>query len=469
MFKISIGPPDRVPACGALYLLGRKLIYGALLEPRENRTSRCYRRANPRWSHHQHGTLNMGIVVFANARIFDGASADYIENGSVIVEDGIIQAVEPTQTSIPSADVVDCTGRTLMPGMIDAHVHVNASSCNLTLASRNLPSYNTAFAARFLRNSLECGFTTVRDVGGADAGLGRAVREGLIVGARLLYGGRIISQTGGHGDFRPPDEATLQICGCCSHQDGLSVLVDGVSQVRRAVREEIRRGASHVKIMASGGVASPSDPLERCQFSDEEIIAAVDEATRAGVYVAAHCHPTDAVRRCVQLGVKSIEHGTLIDESTAAFAASRGAFIVPTMAVIFALRDEGAELGLSSASLEKLHKIVRPALKGLEIMNRAGVKMGFGTDLLGPHYTRQCTEFLLRREVLSPLEILRSACSINAELLGKAGVLGCIAPGAIADILVIDGDPLRDIAVLSQNGTRISVIMRNGSFHRRAL
>lgn len=411
----------------------------------------------------------MSIVIFRNARIFDGFSADYLEDECVIVEDGIIRGTERTFRSISNAEVVDCEGRTLMPGMIDAHVHVYASSCNLTQVTRRPLSYNALFAARFLRHALDCGFTSVRDAGGADVGLGDAMKEGLSAGSRLFYGGRIISQTGGHGDFRPSSEVAPTICGCCAHQDDLAVLADGVDEVRRAVRGELRRGASHIKIMGSGGVASPSDPLERCQFSEEEIAAAVDEATRAGSYVAAHCHPAESVHRCVALGVRSIEHATLIDDSTAAFVATHGAFVVPTMAVIFALRQDGAQLGLPPASIAKLGRIADRALAGLEIMSRAGVKMGFGTDLLGPHYIRQCTEFTLRREVLSPLDILRSACSVNADLLGQGATLGRIIPDAAADLLVVDGDPLRDIGVLAQSGAKLPIIMKAGLFHRRSI
>jgi imidazolonepropionase-like amidohydrolase len=240
----------------------------------------------------------MSLVLFRNARIFDGWSAECLENGSVLVGDGVIRDVTTGSASFPGADVLECGGRTLMPGLIDAHVHVYASSCNLTEVTRRPLSYNALFACRFLRRALDCGFTTVRDVGGADVGLAQAIQKGFIVSPRLYYGGRIISQTGGHGDFRPSEES---LCGCCAQENDLVVLADGVSEMRRAVRSELRRGASHIKIMASGGVASPSDPLERCQFSDDGTSAAVDEATRAGSYIAAHCHPAEAVRRCISL------------------------------------------------------------------------------------------------------------------------------------------------------------------------
>jgi imidazolonepropionase-like amidohydrolase len=245
-------------------------------------------------------------------------------------------------------------------------------------------------------------------------------------------------------------------------------LADGVDAVRRAVREELRRGASHVKLMASGGVASPTDPLDRCQYSDEEIRAAVEEASRAGSYIATHCHPAEAIRRSALLGVRSIEHCTLVDDESAALMAERGAFAVPTMAVIFALMEEGEELGFPPVSMEKLRRVSGRALTGLEILKRAGVKMGLGTDLLGPQHIRQSTEFTLRAQVLPPLDILRSACVINAEILNQTGRLGCVCEGALADLLVVDGNPLSDISVLTDT-RNLRVIMKDGLFHSRSI
>jgi imidazolonepropionase-like amidohydrolase len=343
---------------------------------------------------------------------------------------------------------------------------------NIVRVVQSPMSYLAHFAARFLAASIDRGFTTLRDVGGADIGLALAIKEGLLgTVPRLIYGGRFISQTGGHGDFRPGDHAfeTGSVCGCSYHGDQLAVIADGADAVRQAVREELRRGASHIKIMASGGVASPTDPIDRCQYSDEEIRAAVEEADRAGHYVAAHCHPKEAVRRAAELGVRSIEHATMIDEATAGFVAEKGAFTVPTMAIMVGLLEEGQSLGLPAASLEKLKRFGDGAFLTLEIMKRAGVRMGLGTDLLGSLHVRQSTEFTLRARVLPAIDVLRSACAVNAELIGQAGKLGCIREGAMADILVVDGNPLEDISVLGSGGDRLSVIMKNGSFHKRAI
>jgi imidazolonepropionase-like amidohydrolase len=401
-------------------------------------------------------------VLFRNARVFDGDSEVLREGFDVQVADGLIRRIAPRLEANEPVDVVDCTGRVLMPGLIDAHVHVYAAGLNFTRIAQSPFSYLAHFAARFMRASLDRGFTTLRDVGGADVGLASALREGLLDNApRLFYGGRAISQTGGHGDFRPGDHG----CGC--HIDSLTIIADGVDPVRRAVREELRRGASHVKLMASGGIASPTDALECCQYSDDEIRAAVDEATRAGSYVATHCHPAEAVRRSVALGVRSIEHATLIDRETADFVAERGAFAVPTMATLAALAEEGEALGFPPASMEKLRRVGDRAFAGLEIMQRAGVKMGLGTDLLGAQHVRQTSEFTLRARVLPAIDILRSACAVNAELLGQTSRLGTVREGAVADLLLVDGNPLEDISLLARNGDGLVIVMQNGRIHKR--
>ena len=410
-------------------------------------------------------------IVFRSARVFDGESETLRDGLNVVVEDGVIREISE-RPAAGDAVVVDCGGRVLMPGLIDAHVHVYAAGLNLGRVLQSPVSYLAHFAAQFLRASLDRGFTTLRDVGGADIGLASAIKDGLLDRVpRLFYGGRAISQTGGHGDFRPGDHSfeAGHYCGCSYHADQLAVIADGVDAVRKAVREELRRGASHIKIMASGGLASPTDPLDRCQYSDDEIRAAVDEAERAGSYVAAHCHPAQAVRRAAALGVRSIEHATLIDLPTAEYVAERGSFAVPTMAVIIALVEKGAELGFPPVSLEKLRRVADSALTSLEIMKRAGVKMGFGTDLLGALHVRQSTEFTLRAKVLPAIDVLRSACVVNAALLGETGRLGCIREGAVADLLVLDGNPFEDISVLGSGGDRLPIIMKDGRFHKRTI
>ncbi|HVO99749.1 MAG TPA: amidohydrolase family protein [Bryobacteraceae bacterium] len=409
-------------------------------------------------------------IVFRSATVFDGDSPKLRDNSNVVVSDGVIREIS-SRPADGDAEVIDCAGRVLMPGLIDAHVHVYISGLNISRIAQTPMSYLAHYAARFLKASLDRGFTTVRDVGGADVGLASAIRDGWLDRVpRLLYGGRILSQTGGHGDARPGDHALDGVLCCgCSRADQLAVIADGVDEVRRAVREELRRGANHIKIMASGGVASPTDPLDRCQYSEEEIRAAVDEAERAGSYVAAHCHPAESVRRAAELGVRSIEHATLIDGPTADFVAERAAFCVPTMAIIAALVEEGEKMGFPPVSMDELRRIADSALVSLEIMKRAGVKMAFGTDLLGALHVRQSTEFTLRAKVLPAINILRAACSTGAELIGQSGRLGCVREGAMADLLVVDGNPLQDISVMASGGAQIPVIMKDGKLHKNSL
>ena len=408
-------------------------------------------------------------IVFRSARVFDGESEKLREGVDVVVEGGVIREIAERPVA-GDAEIVDCGGRFLMPGLIDAHVHVYAAGLNITRVVQSPVSYLAHFATQFMRSSLDRGFTTLRDVGGADIGLALAIRDGLLDRVpRLFYGGRVISQTGGHGDFRPGDHSLEHYCGCSYHSDPMATIADGADAVRKAVREELRRGASHIKIMASGGVASPTDPLDRCQYSDGEISAAVEEADRAGSYVAAHCHPKEAVHRAAALGVRSIEHATLIDRETAEFVAERGSFTVPTISTLVALLEEGESLGLPKVSMEKLRRVSDSTLGSLEIMKRAGVKMGLGSDLLGTLHTRQSTEFTLRAKVLPAIDVLRSACVVNAELLGQTGKLGCIRAGAVADLLVVDGNPLEDMSALGSGGDRIPIIMHDGRFHKRTI
>jgi imidazolonepropionase-like amidohydrolase len=411
-------------------------------------------------------------VLFRNARVFDGFGPGYLETAEVFVEDGLIKEVSETPIR-NSADVVANVGRrVLMPGLIDNHMHLYATGVDIIAAIRERWSFIANWGAFQLRQSLDRGFTSVRDVGGADVGLARAVQHGLFPSPRLFYGGAALSQTGGHGDFRRPWEDDDGVCGCVFNvgsQGKICGVVDGADAMRRAVREELRKGAHHIKIMGSGGVVSPSDPLDRTQFTDEEIRVAVEETGRHGTYVTAHIHPAHAARRCSELGVRCIEHGTLMDDATAAILAKRGTYVVPTLAIIFGLEEEGERLGFPPVSMEKLRAIIGQALPGLESMARAGVKLGFGTDLLGKLQVRQCNEFGLRGRVQEPLPILQSATSVNADILMQSGKLGCIKPEAHADILVVDGDPLKDIGVLGQDGRTLSAIMQAGVFHKTLL
>jgi imidazolonepropionase-like amidohydrolase len=408
----------------------------------------------------------MHSLLFINARVFDGRNGDCGEGLSVRVAHGLIQEISATPLPAPEGTlVIDCGGGTLMPGLIDCHVHAFANDVAVARIESAGEAYRTAHAVRMLGHALACGFTTVRDIGGGNHSLWRALADGLVRGPRYFYAGKILSMTGGHGDFRPIDERPRYeaLCGCAGAGANMfAVIADGIDEVLRATREELRQGAHCIKIMGSGGVASPTDPIWMNQYREDEIRAIVNECTERRTYVSAHCHPASAVRRCVEFGVRCIEHATLIDDDTARFVAERGAFIVPTMSIIFALVEQGRALGFPPQSQAKVEQVFEQAISGLEAMRRAGVRLAYGTDLLGSTYTDQCREFTLRAKVFTPLEILRQATSTAAELLMMEGRIGCIAPGAEADLLLVDGDPLADIGLLAANGHHLRAIVRAG-------
>lgn len=408
----------------------------------------------------------MNDLLFKNARIFDGHEADCPDGMSVRVSGGRIVQIASEQLQPEGARVIDAGGRTLMPGLIDAHVHAFASDVAVQKIEAMGEAYRTAHAVRMLNHALQCGFTTVRDVGGGNYSLYRAIADGLVNGPRYLYSGKILTMTGGHGDSRQVEERPRYQMACACGEspvfNSFCVVADGMDACIRAAREELRQGAHCIKITGSGGVASPTDPIWMNQFREDEIRAIVNECTERRTYVASHCHPASAVRRSVDFGVRSIEHGTLIDDDTARFVAERGAFVVPTLAVLFALAEAGSQLGFPSQSMAKLEAVGKHAIAGLDSMRRAGVKIGFGTDLIGTTYDQQCREFNLRSQVFTPLEILRQATSITADLMMMSGEIGCVAVGARADLLIVDGDPLKDISIVAASGRHLRMIVRDG-------
>lgn len=412
----------------------------------------------------------MPLTLLTNARLFDGVRAECHEGLQVLIEGDEIREVSDRPIQMSGAQVIDVAGRTLMPGLIDAHFHAYFSDVNWQKVDAAGEAYRAAYAVRKLGHALDCGFTTVRDIGGGDYGLWRAIEDGLIRAPRFFYSGKILSMTGGHGDTRGMNESEHRQGYCaCGHASALAVVADGVEECIKAAREELRRGAHCIKVMASGGVTSPTDPIWMNQFREDELRAIVNEASERNSYVSAHCHPASAARRCIEFGVRVIEHGTLMDDETAIYAAGRGVFVVPTLVIINVLAECGAQLGLPAESQRKVQAISREALQALDAMRRAQVKVGFGTDLLGATYVHQCQEFRLRREIFSALEILRQATSINAAILQQEDKLGCIKPGARADVLVVDGDPLKDINLLADNGKHVRLIMRAGQIVRNEI
>ncbi len=232
------------------------------------------------------------------------------------------------------------------------------------------------------------------------------------------------------------------------------------------MREELRKGAAQIKLMVSGGVLSPSNPVWMDQYSEAEIRATVEEAVTRRTYVMAHAHTTSAARRCVDFGVRSIEHGTLIDRETAEYVAASEAFVVPTLSTILMLKQHGPELGLPGVFADKLGTLFEDAQRAVVHCREAGVKLGLGSDLIGPLHVHQAMELTLRAEITSPGEALHAATRTNAALLNKAGELGTVATGVIADLLLVDGDPLQNIDLLQHQGAHLSVIMKAGTLHK---
>jgi imidazolonepropionase-like amidohydrolase len=409
-------------------------------------------------------------LVLENARIFDGFSEDLVEGGSVLIADGIIQEVSTGAIKADGARRIDVAGKTLMPGLIDMHIHSYFSDLDPRVLNDRDAPYRTAYAARKLEYILDCGFTTVRDIGGGDYPLANAIEDGLIRGPRFFYAGKILSMTGGHVDYRMPNEKhhTHGYCSCGS-MNWAGVVVDGVDECIKASREELRRGAHCIKIVASGGVMSPSDPIWMNQFREDETRAIVQECVERRTYVAAHCLTSASVRRSIDFGVRCIEHATMIDAETAALIAEHGAYVVPTIVCMFSLIEHGLEMGLPADRVDPLNAVYKEAISGLDLMRTAGVKLAYGTDLLAGFYTQQCREFELRREVFTPIELLRQATSMGAEILMQEGRLGCVRAEAHADLIVVDGNPLEDIGLLAANGAKLDLIMRGGQIIKNRL
>jgi imidazolonepropionase-like amidohydrolase len=406
-------------------------------------------------------------LLLRDAAVLDAAAGALVEGQAVLVEDDRIVETGPTATvSAGDARVVDVAGRTVMPGLIDAHVHVNAVTADLGGMAEWSPAYVTARAAGLLRGMLDRGFTTVRDVAGADFGIAAAVDEGFLPGPRIRFAGKALSQTGGHGDDRGPGRTALDQHPC---SPSMSVIADGVDEVRRAARQQLRTGAHHVKVMLSGGVASPTDRIDSTQYSIEELRAIVEEAEAANRYVTGHAYTARAVNRGLEAGVHCIEHGNLMDESSIKLFLATGAFYVPTLATYGALAEEGLDHGLPAAQHRKVFEVLDAGLRAVELAHRARVPMAYGTDLLGGMQRRQLTELTLRAQVQPAVDVLRAATVSAARLLRMEGEVGVVAPGAYADLLVVDGNPLERIEVLTEPTRRLRMIVKAGTVHRDTL
>lgn len=408
----------------------------------------------------------MSLILFKNAKLLDPLKKDLQDGFSVLVEKDAIKEVSDKSIKAKNAQTFDLKGKVLMPGLIDLHAHVVATQLNLNVQAQLPNALVLMRSLSIMQGMLRRGFTTIRDAGGGDWGLKCAIEEGDIVGPRLFISVHALSQTSGHSDIRARSDFTgAQICGCCFRSGSIGRVVDGVDALRKAVREEFLMGADQIKIMASGGVASPTDPVASMGYSESELLAIVEEASNRQSYVMAHCYTAEAIERAVRCGVRTIEHGNLVDAKTAKLMAKKGAYAVPTLVTYDALANEGAKYGLGPESVVKIETVRSKGLHSLELYKKAGVKMGFGTDLLGPSQRLQSDEFKIRTQVLSPQEVIQSATTTAAEILNMQGKLGRIAGGAMADLLVVNGNPLKDISYLLGQGENIPVVMKGGKIY----
>jgi len=398
-------------------------------------------------------------TIFTNARVLDVVAGEYQTGQSVLIRDGKIVEIGSSVKITKDSVEIPLNGKTLMPGLCDAHVHVTAYTANFAKLKATSPFYVGIKAFEIMGGMLARGFTTVRDAGGADHGLANAVEENPTAAPRLLFCGHALSQTGGHGDMRRPGEVSLHQCFCCS---GMGHVCDGITEVLRAAREEIRRGATHLKIMASGGVSSPTDRITSTQFTEEELRAIVNEANAANIPVMAHAYTARAINRALKCGVKSIEHGNLLDQSSVDLMLNDDRFLVPTLVIYHALVQEGTEAGLSADMVQKTWEVLDAGLDALKLAHQQNVNIAFGTDLLGIMHRRQLEEFTLRSPVIPNDDLIRQATCNAARLFNMEDDIGQVKEGLLADLIVIDGDPLDHISALTTPEKSLKMVMKEG-------
>ena len=408
----------------------------------------------------------MGVTILRNASVLDPERGELAEGQSVVINGSRIADVGRGLTGPDDAVVFDVAGRTVMPGLIDAHTHPAVVDMDLFAMAEWPPSYVAARAGRALEGMLARGFTTIRDVGGGDFGLARAVEEGYFTGPRIRFGGKQLSQTGGAGDWRAPSR---RVYDDNYYSPAIGVICDGIPEVRRAVREEVRRGAHHIKVYLSGAVDSPSDRVDSTQFSLEELRAIVEEATAANIYVAGHAYTSRAINRGLECGVRSIEHGNLMDSSSIPLFKQYEAFYVPTIVTYHTLAAKSRDGLLPADIAVKLQQVIDGALGALEMAHAAGIPIVYGTDLFADMHDQQLQEFVIRAEVQPPADLIRSATTTAAQLLRLVGEVGAVAPGALADLLVVDGNPLEDIRVLTTPQRSLKLIMKDGQVYKNEL
>ncbi len=416
-------------------------------------------------------------VLFENVRIFDGGSTKLSAPLNVLVSANTIAKISPEPVTVPpSAATIAGDGRVLMPGLIDAHTHLTQSTVPLATLLTADPNYLTLRAGKAAEEMLMRGFTTARDVGGPVFGLKRAIDDGYLTGPRIWPAGATITQTSGHGDFRsihdlPRASGDVHF----TERLGASAIADGVAEVLRRTREQLMQGASHIKLMAGGGVASSFDPLDVSQYTEAEFGAAVDAADAWGTYVTVHAYTPKAIQTAIRAGVRCIEHGHLADEASAEFMAETATWwcLQP-----FLDDEDAVPFPDGSANRAKQLQMVAGTDAAYRLAKKHKIKTAFGTDTLfdAKLATRQGAQLAKLVRWYPPAEVLKMATADNADLLAMSGPrnpypgkLGVVQEGALADLLLVDGDPIADIALIEDPAKNFVVIMKDGEVHKNAL
>ena len=414
--------------------------------------------------------MKQGIVL-KNFQFIDVINKKLVPNASLIIEgDRIKDVFSDTPTDEHVGMVIDCKGQTLLPGLIDAHIHAGVVDENFDAQQRsNFPSMLAIKGAKVLEETLEQGFTTARDAGGADPGFREAIRQGLIKGPRLFVSGASLSQTGGAADCRLPTDLYDQPKYYTGY---VTRICDGVDAVRREAREQLRQGVDQIKIFVSGGASTPDDDvasLESSQYSVEEIETAVFEAESAGKYVMAHCYSNRGARMCAKAGVRSIEHGTLLNRESAKMLRDANVYLVPTIVTYETLSLKGKEMGISDAFLKKVDYIKGKSLEALDVANQEGVQIGSGSDLCGGLQGYKGMELELQSRVMGPMDAIVAATITNARILRQEKNLGTIEKGKYADMILVNGNPLEDISLIQKYQEKITLIMKGGEIFKNII
>ena len=396
-------------------------------------------------------------LLLRGATLIDGTGTDPVCDAVVRVEGDRIAAVGAGARAERTIDLEGCA---LLPGLIDAHTHLGIAY-DFSAPAGNVPAAEVA--ANVFRNcglALDAGFTTCRDLAGLDAGIVQAIAKGLVRGPRILPSAFALAQDGGHGTFMP----RFSDCHCSLAIPGLVEAVqvcNGVEEVRLATRRALRRGARQIKMFLSGGVVSLTDELDDTQFSVEEIRTAVEEARARGTYVTAHAHNNRAVRNGLAAGVTCFEHGSWLDEETAAAVAAAGAWVVPTLTIAHVMRTEWKTWGLPELVLPRIEAVEEHMRNAVRLAGSAGVRLGSGSDLIGANQNRRGLEITLRAAIEGPMAAIVSATAGNARLLGLDAELGTVVPGKIADLVALRGDPLADPSIFD-DPARVALVVKAG-------